>query len=100
MIETRHLPLDSRLVQYLLLKGCEDGAQFDSALNLIEKYGVLPAVCSDNALFGESNEVAVKKRSAPMNKILNRKLREYALVLRSQYARNHDVPISRLRWDT
>eukprot|EP01084_Bolivina_argentea_P130377 230149_1 len=88
IISTINLPINSRLIQYLLFKGCEDGSQFDSAVNLIEKYGVIPAVCNNNQLFGIDNEVKVKKRSYGMNKILNKKLREYALILRRKYAQN------------
>jgi len=82
IISTRHLPLDSQLVSYLLAKGCEDGSQFDSALNLIEKYGLLPAVCNDNKLHSLDNEVAVKGISREMNRVLNAKLREFAMRLR------------------
>eukprot|EP01083_Nonionella_stella_P112105 329371_1 len=88
IISTIELPVQSRLIQYLLFKGCEDGSQFESALNLIEKYGVMPAVCNNNECLGESNEVKVKKKSHEMNQILHRKLREYAMVLRKTYQQN------------
>ena len=91
IISTIEQPLDSRLVQYLLSKGCEDGSQFDSALNLIEKYGVIPAICNNNELFGINNEVQCKKRSYSMNRILNRKLREYAMILRKTWNENKDI---------
>lgn len=41
--KTAHLPLEDRLIQFLNQDPVQDGGQWDLLMNLVEKYGVLPA---------------------------------------------------------
>eukprot|EP00485_Elphidium_margaritaceum_P008997 CAMPEP_0202693418 /NCGR_PEP_ID=MMETSP1385-20130828/7540_1 /ASSEMBLY_ACC=CAM_ASM_000861 /TAXON_ID=933848 /ORGANISM="Elphidium margaritaceum" /LENGTH=471 /DNA_ID=CAMNT_0049349095 /DNA_START=48 /DNA_END=1463 /DNA_ORIENTATION=+ len=80
ILDTLDEPLDGRLVQHLLSKPIEDGGQYDMIVNLVEKYGVVP--CS---VFPE---VEATSSSRLLNRLLCNKLREYAMVLRTEYSAN------------
>ncbi len=67
-------PYDSRLMMYLLDSPVQDGGQWDMFVNLIEKYGVLP-----KSVMPESFQ---SSQSRMMNRLLTRKLREFAWTLR------------------
>ncbi|PIK51655.1 putative bleomycin hydrolase [Apostichopus japonicus] len=69
----KNLPVDSRLVSYLLSNPVNDGGQWDMLVNLIEKYGVMPKKC-----FPESHSSNASRR---LNGLLNTKIREYAHIL-------------------
>merc|ERR1719229_869971 len=77
ILDTLKEPLDGRLVQYLLSKPIEDGGQYDMIVNIVEKYGVVP-----RDVFPE---VEVTQNSRKLNWILKNKLREYAMVLRTEF---------------
>ncbi len=74
IIETVKEPYDSRLIMHLLDNPIQDGGQWDMFVNLIEKYGVLP-----QSVMPESFQ---SSQSMMMNRLLTRKLREFAWVLR------------------
>lgn len=63
----KNLPVDSRLVSYLLSNPVNDGGQWDMLVNLIEKYGVMPKKC-----FPESHSSNASRR---LNGLLNTKVR-------------------------
>lgn len=63
-----------RTVSYLLSDPINDGGQWDMAVNLVNKYGLLPKKCFPETFSCES--------SSRLNNILKSKLREYARSLR------------------
>lgn len=78
IIETSEEDVGSRLVSHLLYSPVQDGGQWDMFVNLLNKYGAVPkSVMAES--FHSSN-------SAQMNKLLTRKLRGYALDLRTAYS--------------
>ena len=79
IIETRAEPLDSRLVQSLLLDPLSDGGQWNMFVNLVGKYGVVPK--------SQMPETASSSNSNAMNTLLASKLREYAKELRDRQTR-------------
>jgi bleomycin hydrolase len=74
VIETRREPLDGRVVSSLLADPVPDGGQWNTFVNLIKKYGVMPKPFMP--------ETASSNDSDAMNALLASKLREYAKVLR------------------
>jgi len=74
IIETAKEDLHGRLVMWLLSKPVEDGGQWGMFVDLVEKYGVLPKDLMDESF--QTSE------SATMNRLLDTKLREDAMVLR------------------
>jgi bleomycin hydrolase len=73
-IELAERELDERLVQYLSLAPLNDGGQWDMAVNLLERYGVVP-----QPIFPESYS---SSNSGRMDRLLTTKVREHALRLR------------------
>ncbi|MGC8589304.1 C1 family peptidase [Athalassotoga sp.] len=74
IIETAKEDLNGRLVMWILSKPVEDGGQWGMFTDLVEKYGVLPKELMDESF--QTSE------SATMNRLLDTKLREDAMVLR------------------
>jgi bleomycin hydrolase len=74
IIETAREDLNGRLVMWILSKPVEDGGQWGMFTDLVEKYGVLPKELMDESF--QTSE------SATMNRLLDTKLREDAMVLR------------------
>ena len=74
IIETRDMPLDSRIVMWLLNNIVPDAGQWDMFVNLVKKYGVMP------------KEVMPETKSSMASRLMNRrfqaKLREIAKTLR------------------
>lgn len=68
---------DSRLLMHLLDEPLEDGGQWDMFVNLIEKYGVVP-----QTVMPESFQTSQSMR---MNRLITRKLREFARDLRESH---------------
>ncbi len=75
IIDTRHLPLDDRKVDWLLRHPISDGGQFTGVSNLVMKYGLVPKEVMPETF--QSNN------TRNMRTILSLKLREYALALRA-----------------
>lgn len=75
IVRTADEPLDGRITQFLLQSPVQDGGQWDMAVNLIEKYGLVP-----KNVFPET---ANSGSTAQINNLLTRKLREWASVLRN-----------------
>jgi len=79
IIETSEKDVSSRLVSHLLYSPVQDGGQWDMFVNLLNKYGAVPkSVMAES--FHSSN-------SAQMNKLLTRKLRGFALDLRTAHSK-------------
>ncbi len=74
IIETAKEDLNGRLVMWILSKPVEDGGQWGMFTDLVGKYGVLPKELMDESF--QTSE------SATMNRLLDTKLREDAMVLR------------------
>lgn len=70
IIETYKEPLDGRLVQHLLTCPVNDGGQWEMAVNVIEKYGLVP-----KSVFPESAHAGA---TAKLNWLVTVKLREGA----------------------
>ncbi|ORY23278.1 peptidase C1B, bleomycin hydrolase [Naematelia encephala] len=68
-------PLTGRLLSFLNTDPISDGGQWDMAVNIIEKYGIIPQM-----LYPESFSSSA---SSGLDTLLTSKLREYALILRS-----------------
>ena len=74
VIETADKNWNSRLMMHLLQNPIQDGGQWDMWVNLINKYGVVPK--------SEMPETYQSGRSMRMNRMITRKLREFAKELR------------------
>ena len=74
VIKTASETWDSRLMMHLLHSPIQDGGQWDMWVNLINKYGVVPK--------SEMPETYQSGKSMRMNRMITRKLREYAKELR------------------
>ena len=74
MIQHADLPIDDRLIYHLSGDLISDGGQWDMAVNLLEKYGLVP-----QAIYPESTHSSL---SGPLNSLLKTKLREHGLILR------------------
>ena len=79
IIETSDKPTDSRLIMHLLDSPIQDGGQWDMFVNLLKKYGTVP-----KKVMAESHQ---SSNSAQMNKLVTRKLREFALQLRAHHSK-------------
>ncbi len=79
IIETRHEPLDGRLVMWLLTDPLPDAGQWDMFVSLVKKYGVVPKSVMPETKGSEA--------SRTMNGRLMAKLREFAKELRAMHDR-------------
>jgi bleomycin hydrolase len=75
-------PLDSRENLFLLENCLSDGGQWDMAVSLIEKYGVVPAWVMPETIHAEHTD--------DWTQLLQHKLREDALELRAMVAQGRD----------
>lgn len=82
IIETIEEDIDSRIVHHLLTTPQQDGGQWDMLVSLIKKYGVVPKSSMPDPFHSTS--------SMELNKLLNRKLRKNASILRKDYEENKD----------
>ena len=76
MINNIDKPVDDRLVTHFLNTGIEDGGQWDMAVNLIEKYGIVPY-----DVMRDTNHAG---NTAKVNYLLNWKLRDFSADLRKE----------------
>lgn len=74
IIDTIEEPIDSRVVDWIIQTGVQDGGQWEMFTNIVEKYGVVPKEVMPET-FLSSNTVT-------MNGLLNTKLRKSASILR------------------
>lgn len=87
MIEHSDMSLNSRLISHLSSAASllTDGGQWDMAVNLFENYGCVPHVIY--------TETVHSIDSAPLNSLLQKKVREHGMVLRklSQQLRAQNI---------
>lgn len=83
IIDTYKEPVDSRLIQWFLKNPVEDGGQFTMMAQIAEKYGIVPDQIYPDS-FNTTN-------SRIMNRIINFKLREFAMTLRNLLSEGKDV---------
>lgn len=76
ILKSSHNDWNSRIVMHLLSDPIQDGGQWDMWVNLVNKYGVVPQ--------SEMSESFSSSQSSRMNRMITRKLREYAKTLRHQ----------------
>lgn len=85
VIDTRHLPMEDRQVEWLFKNPLSDGGQFTGVSNLIMKYGVVPSnVMPENYQSNNTTQIA---------NLLKLKLREYGLALRAQKDRRAPIAL-------
>ena len=85
VIDTKHLPMDDRQVEWLFKNPLSDGGQYTGVSNLIMKYGVVPAeVMPENYQSNNTSQISY---------LLSLKLREYGLQLRAQKDRRAPVAL-------
>lgn len=82
IIDTYNEPVDSRLVQWFLSCPVSDGGQFTMMTQIADKYGVVP-----DHIFPDTFNTTNSKN---LNRLLNFKLREYAMVLRNTLNNNEN----------
>ena len=74
ILKTAAEPLDDRLVQNLLKRPLSDGGYWERAINLVEKYGLVPQTAYPDAFSASDSQTVLN--------LISTKLREYALELR------------------
>lgn len=74
VIDTRHLPMDNQMVEWLFKHPLSDGGQFTGVSDLIEKYGLVPKEVM--------NETYSSDNTARIANLITLKLREQGLALR------------------
>ena len=75
IIMTLNEPRDGRLMMHLVSNPIQDGGQWHMFVNLINKYGVVPQT--------EMPETFQSSKSMRMNRMITRKLRQFAKTLRN-----------------
>ncbi|MDR2748554.1 MAG: C1 family peptidase, partial [Bifidobacteriaceae bacterium] len=83
--QTAHLSETDRTVSYLLEKVMQDGGQWHMAINICQKYGVVPKV--------NMPETFTSMNTDKMNRILKKFLRNAALQIRTMVSENEDHKI-------
>ncbi|TID28374.1 hypothetical protein CANINC_002552 [Pichia inconspicua] len=82
IIDTHEIPVDSRLIQHFLSNPVEDGGQFTMMAQVSDKYGIVPDQTYPDSFNTTTSRI--------MNRLLNFKLREYAMKLRNLLAEGKD----------
>ncbi len=83
VLRTFEEPLDGRLIQFLLKDPVQDGGQWDMAVNLIEKYGLVPKA--------HFSECAHSGNTRHLNWMITAKLRENAAILRRMHKEGQEA---------
>ena len=85
VIDTKHLPMEDRQVEWLFKNPLNDGGQFTGVSNLVMKYGVVPSeIMPENYQSNNTSQIS---------NLLKLKLREYGLKLRTQKDRRAPVAL-------
>lgn len=85
VIDTKHLPMEDRQVEWLFKNPLSDGGQFTGVSNLVMKYGVVPAeIMPENYQSNNTSQVS---------NLIKLKLREFGLELREQKDRRSTVAL-------
>ena len=83
VIDTKHLPMEDRQVEWLFKNPLNDGGQFTGVSNLVMKYGVVPAEIMP--------ETYQSNNTSQVGHLLQLKLREFGLELRAQKDRRATI---------
>lgn len=83
IIETADKPMTDKRVEWHFKNVIGDGGQWTGVVNIMEKYGVVPA-----AVFPESHN---SENTSMMTKILRRKLKQDGLLLRNEFSKGTSV---------
>ena len=83
ILKTSKKDWNSRIITHLLSDPIQDGGQWDMWVNLVNKYGVVPQ--------SEMSESFSSSKSARMNRMITRKLRENAKVLREASKKDKSI---------
>lgn len=76
IIDTRKLPIDDKMVEWLFRNPLSDGGQYTGISDLIMKYGLVPAdVMAETRNSNNTSEIA---------SLMKRKLREFGITLREE----------------
>lgn len=86
-IETVNKPKDDRIVEWLLKNPIGDGGVWNSFVNIIMKYGIVPKEVMTETYHSEN--------SKDINRVLSYKIREYIYEIRKLYA--NKLSIEKLR---
>lgn len=78
IIETADKPLDDRKVDWLFKNPIGDGGQWTGVVDLVSKYGVVPAEIMPESYHANN--------TAMLSKLLRRKLRENGMTLRKKFS--------------
>ena len=85
VIDTKHLPMEDRQVEWLFKNPLNDGGQFTGVSNLVMKYGVVPSeIMPENYQSNNTSQIS---------NLIKLKLREYGLKLRAQKDRRAPVAL-------
>ena len=85
VIDTKHLKMEDRQVEWLFKSPLNDGGQYTGVSNLIMKYGVVPAeIMPENYQTNNTSQVS---------NLIQLKLREYGLKLRQQKDKRSTVAL-------
>ncbi len=84
VIDTRNKPFDDKTVEWLFKNPIGDGGQFTGVVNLINKYGLVPAEIMP--------ETYSSNNTSRMSQLIALKLREYGLQLRDMAAKGEKLP--------
>ena len=80
VIELSDKDIDDRLLSFILMRGIEDGGQWDMFVNVVKKYGVVP-----KSAFPETFQ---SENTGEIDNILNRYLRKTTYMIRRLYKYN------------
>ena len=85
VIDTKHLKMEDRQVEWLFKNPLNDGGQFTGVSNLVMKYGVVPSeIMPENYQSNNTSQIS---------NLVKLKLREYGLKLRAQKDRRAPVAL-------
>ncbi len=89
IIESRNLPYDDKKVAFLFSNVIGDGGAWNSFTNLVEKYGMIPKEAMPETNNSENTRMMIK--------IIKRKLRENAVVIRNIPKEKKDTYIKNIK---
>lgn len=87
VVDTRHLPMDDKMVEWLFKNPLSDGGQFTGVADIIGKYGLVPREVM--------NETYSANNTARIAFLIKLKLREYGLQLRELPAKTKQSEIDK-----
>lgn len=87
VVDTRHLPMDDKMVEWLFKNPLSDGGQFTGVADIIGKYGLVPREVM--------NETFSANNTARIAFLIKLKLREYGLQLRELPAKTKQADIDK-----